>query len=467
MSRSSHPLARRKRARTATAVALAIAAAAILVPAAAHAASRQTKPVLTPGIGMRAQPSVRVRELQRALVRRGYGIGAPGIDGRFGPLTRAAVRRAQSDHHLAPDGVVGPRTLRALRLSATSHRRATSLRPATPTAAATPTATAPPPTAAARAPVRLTAQQSGSATLIVAPLAVLIAGLFALAFVRQRRRYAARLAAYRLRTVTPPQDAGSDEPRVEADERRPPAPAPVPVQAGAPSAGLPRGALVIGYVTGPPAAGRGGDRGPERDVERACKRSGWQLVDIVRDRENGRILERPGLSRALERITEGEASGLVVNDARLLSRSVDFATFVQWFRDAEAALIALDLGLDTSTREGSRVAGALITLNGWAGEWIASRTRRSLADIRPTKGGAPGRLAISERPEVLERIARMREADMAVQDIADALNAEGVPTLFGTEKWWPSSIQSALRYWRAGTAPRLDRLPSPERRAPG
>jgi DNA invertase Pin-like site-specific DNA recombinase len=465
---SSHPFHLRRGAPTKAAVALMIvAAAAIIVPARAHAASGQSKPVLAEGVGMRAHPSVRVRELQRALVRQGYSVGATGVDGRFGPRTRAAVRRAQRRHHLRVDGVVGPRTRTALHLGArpnvaadqrrrppTSRRAATSSRPATPTA------TTPSPTAAAPPQVQLSTSRSSSALLILGPLVALVAGLFALAYVRQRRRDAARIAAYHLKTVVPPglEEADPDEPAVAAAEKRPPAPLPEPAPAS--SSGLVRGALVIGYVTEQPARGRA----PERDIERACQRSGWQLVDIVRDRENGRILERPGLSRALERITEGDAQGLVVNDARLLSRSVDFATLVQWFRDADAALIALDLGLDTSTREGNRVASALITLNGWAGEWIASRTRRSLADIRP-KGEGPGRLAISERPEVLERIASMREDDMSPQEIADQLNDEGVPTLFGTEKWWPSSIHTAMRYRRAGSASRFDQLPSTDRRA--
>ena len=70
---------------------------------------------------------------------------------------------------------------------------------------------------------------------------------------------------------------------------------------------------MIGYVTGP----RAGRAEPERDIERACERSGWQLVDVVRDREDGSILERPALTGALERIIAGHAHGLVVNDARL------------------------------------------------------------------------------------------------------------------------------------------------------
>ena len=481
---SSQRLRLKRGAARTTAVAVVIAACAIVAPAAANAASRHAEALLSTGVGLHHQPSVRVRDLQRALVRDGHSIGRPGVDGRFGPLTRTAVRRAQRKHHLKVDGIAGPRTLRALRVTgaaraatrrrgheATSHRTVTNLRPATADgAAAARTASAPARTASTPAPVPLSTQGSGRSTLIVGSLALLIVALFGVAYIRQRRRYAARLAAYHLETFIPPlpgqavpDQTPPPEHAVKAADDRPTTTA--PVAAPASRSGLQAGALVIGYVTGP-RAGRSEEHPPERDVERACERSGWQLVEVVRDREDGSILERPALTAALERITAGQAHGLVVNDARLLSRSVDFAKFVQLFRDAEAALIALDLGLDTSTPEGSRVASSLITLNGWAGEWIASRTRHSLADIRPN-GGANGRLAISERPEVLERIGRMHEAGMAPEEIADELNEERVPTLFGTQKWWPSSVQTGLRYWRAGSVARLDKLPSPERSATG
>ncbi len=451
------------------------AAAAIIVPAAAHAATRHATTALAEGVGMRAQPSVRVRELQRALVRHGYNVGAAGADGRFGPRTRAAVRRAQHRHHLKVDGVVGPRTRAALSVGArphratgqhrrapTTHRSATNVRPASPIATVpTPAASTPAPTPAAPSPtpVHLSINHSTSPFLILGPLVAIITALFVLVHVRQRRRHQARIAAYHLGTFVPPSLAqdGHEEPvAAAAPEERSPAAAPGPPPRSA--SGFGNGARVIGYVTEQSATGRT----PELDIERACQRSDWQLAEIVCDRENGSILARPGMTRALDRIAKGDAQGLIVSDARLLSRSADFAEFVRWFRDADATLIALDLGLDTSTAEGRRLASALITLNGWAGDWLASRWRNGAA-VSPN-GGGPRRLAISERPEVLARIATMHDDDMAAQEIADQLNEEGVPTLFGTEKWWPSTIQTALRYWRAGSATGRDRLPSNERR---
>jgi DNA invertase Pin-like site-specific DNA recombinase len=316
------------------------------------------------------------------------------------------------------------------------------------------------PAASTPAPVPLSTSSSTSPFVILGPLVVLITALFAFVHMRQRRRHAARIAAYQLGTYIPPslQQAGQEEPVAEATEEQPPAAVPGPPPRS--PSGFGNGARVIGYVTEQSAAT---GRAPELDIERACQRSGWQLAEIVRDRDNGSILERPGMSRALERITKGDAQGLVISDGRLLSRSADFATFVRWFRDADATLIALDLGLDTSTPEGRRLAAALITLNGWAGDWIASRSMHSAA-VAP-KEEEPPRLPMSERPGVFARIARMRDDDMAPQEIADQLNEEGVPTLFGTEKWRPSTIETALRYWRAGSATNVEELPSNERRA--
>ena len=137
-------------------VAVALGAILITKPAAAEAAGGDTTATLAEGVGMKAQPSVRVRRLQLALRRHHFDLGPSGVDGRFGPRTQAAVRRFQKSDGLEVDGVVGPRTRRALRrgTASASHRSRTEQRhrgtptqtaprPATPPTTVRPPATTP------------------------------------------------------------------------------------------------------------------------------------------------------------------------------------------------------------------------------------------------------------------------------------------------------------------------------------
>jgi DNA invertase Pin-like site-specific DNA recombinase len=214
------------------------------------------------------------------------------------------------------------------------------------------------------------------------------------------------------------------------------------------SSRLPPGSAVIGYVTA--AAGAGEDQEGESAlaIQSVCERAGWQLVEVVRDRDTRPSLDRPCLRHALERISSGDAQGLVVRNLQGVTRSiVDLGALMTWFRDAGATLIALDLDLDTSTPEGRHVAATLIALSARDSQRIASGTRRGLEKGRAS-GRPSGRPAVSERPELVERIVAMRAANMTLSAIAQQLNTEGVPTVRGGKKWRPSSIQAALGYQR-------------------
>ena len=217
---------------------------------------------------------------------------------------------------------------------------------------------------------------------------------------------------------------------------------------------------VIGYLALPDPVSADASRHSEL-IEEACAREGWTLLETVRDRERGRILERPGLRYALERIARKRADVLLVGEMRRLSRSiVDLGALMAWFLEIDATLIALDLPIDTSTAGGREVASTLIALADWERERIARRTRRGLAEVR-AHGQPVGRPAVGDDPVLLERIWAMRETSMTLRAIADQLNAEHVPTLRGGAEWRPSSIQTALGYRRPG--PR-DHLPSPRAR---
>ncbi|MGI5195382.1 protein kinase domain-containing protein [Streptomyces sp. CA-288835] len=57
----------------------------------------------------------RVTQVQCMLTKRGYGVGAAGVDGQFGQATLRAVKRFQGAKGLSVDGDVGPNTWAALR----------------------------------------------------------------------------------------------------------------------------------------------------------------------------------------------------------------------------------------------------------------------------------------------------------------------------------------------------------------
>jgi hypothetical protein len=423
---------------TATAV-LAASALLLLIaaPAPAHAAGGHSSHVLKQGTGFHVGPSVRVRSLQRRLVRRGYSVGRKGADGKFGPRTARAVRRFQARHHLKVDGIVGPRTRAALRrTSRTAARRADRTRhaktkssasktkssasrttssaskasqpptttPAVPPVQATQPAPQPQPAPAAQsdpAPLRV---DSGPAwwrsPLFLGLLAALIVAFGAVALARYERR--ARAATYRRARRKQPVlalVAPKPEPVTTSSTGSPMVEPAVVTPVATPPAAVGRYAAhgdVIGYVPGPAGPRASDVAASDRAIERVCERGGWTLVDIVHDPEGGSLDEESGISRALERIVAGEASALVVSDARLLGRSVDLAAVLRRLDDAGAALVAVDLGLDTTTAQGRRVASALVTVSGWgrqrsvataAGERKAPEKWVGRLTLEPSKPG--------------------------------------------------------------------------------
>jgi DNA invertase Pin-like site-specific DNA recombinase len=211
------------------------------------------------------------------------------------------------------------------------------------------------------------------------------------------------------------------------------------------------GTRVIGYCrvsTHEQAANGVGLAAQEAAIRAECDHRGWLLVDLVRDEgASGKSLERPGLRRSLERIAAGEAEGLIVSKLDRLSRSVvDFGTLLEWFMEAEASLVALDLDIDTSTPGGRLVANVFASVAEWEREIIGQRTREGLAAQRAA-GKVTCRPAVADRPELTRRIQRLRERGYTLQAIADRLNRDGVPTLRGAPAWQPSSVRQAAG-WR-------------------
>ena len=204
----------------------------------------------------------------------------------------------------------------------------------------------------------------------------------------------------------------------------------------------------------------------QRAISEACRQRGWELVDVVRDDGvSGKDLNRPGVQNALKRVAVGEVDGLVTSRLDRLSRSlVDAAHLLAWFDRAGAALVAVDLGIDTSTASGRLVASVMASVAEWERTVISSRTREAAA-VRRSRGSKMGREGVrDQRPEIAARIAAERAAGRTWQAIADGLNADGVSTVRGGTRWRVSSVQSAAGYVRPAAPPAASALPALPRR---
>lgn len=202
----------------------------------------------------------------------------------------------------------------------------------------------------------------------------------------------------------------------------------------------------------------------EATIREACEVRGWLLTEFFREKgQSAKSLDRPILRQALERIAAGDATGLVVAKLDRLTRSVgDFAALLDWFSNAEATLLALDLGIDTSTPGGRLVANVFASVAEWEREVIGARTKEGLAAARAA-GGPISRPSVKDDPKLEQRIRRMRGRGMTLQGIADRLNADGVPTRRGGQLWRPSSVQNAAGHHRRPARRRPPDLPPPRR----
>jgi DNA invertase Pin-like site-specific DNA recombinase len=127
-------------------------------------------------------------------------------------------------------------------------------------------------------------------------------------------------------------------------------------------------------------------------IERACSDHGWALAQVVRERRNGNG-HRPGLRFALERLADGGGTRLVACHVRDVGRSPDeLAALLGWCARSGVDLVALDVGLDTGTRDGRLVARALLAPG------KPARLRRLLHRRRGNAPAVDGELAPSSSP---------------------------------------------------------------------
>ena len=175
------------------------------------------------------------------------------------------------------------------------------------------------------------------------------------------------------------------------------------------------------------------------------ERRGWQTVEVLVDEVSAkRGSRRPSFEQARAMLAAGEADVLLATRLDRMSRSVvDFADLMASAQDERWQVVALDLGLDTSTTTGRMVAHILAAVAEAEREVIGQRTSAALIAKR-TRGEHVGRRSTLSL-ELVQRIVAGRAAGQTLQGIANDLTTEGVRTGQGGARWYPSTVRAVLQ----------------------
>lgn len=201
---------------------------------------------------------------------------------------------------------------------------------------------------------------------------------------------------------------------------------------------------VVGYIrvsTAEQADSGAGLAAQAEAIRTAVEGRGWRLVTVCEDAGiSGKSVRRPGLERALRMLDRGEAKALLVAKLDRLSRSiVDFVGLMDRAQRKGWAVVALDLGVDTTTPQGEVIANVMASFAQFERRLIGERTKDALAAKRRqgVKLGRPRSLDDA----TIRRITALREDGMTYKAIAEYLNESDVPTAQGGAQWYPATVR--------------------------
>lgn len=180
-------------------------------------------------------------------------------------------------------------------------------------------------------------------------------------------------------------------------------------------------------------------------VQREAEARGWEIVETCTDVASGKSMKRrPELARALLALSAGHADVLVVAKLDRLSRSMlDFASIVARSQAEGWGIVALDIGVDTSTPNGKLVANIIMAMAEWERELISERTRDALAAVK-ARGTQVGRRSnVSDDTRAL--IRTLHAGGKGYGAIARLLNEAGVATAQGGKQWYPATVKTVLK----------------------
>lgn len=181
----------------------------------------------------------------------------------------------------------------------------------------------------------------------------------------------------------------------------------------------------------------------QRDtIQRYADAHGWDIEWYEDAGLSAKSLDRPQLQAALTRLhsKKRDVDGIVVAKLDRLSRSVvDFASVLERARARGWTLVAIDLGVDTSSPTGELVANLMMSVAQWERRVIGERTSAAMqaAKRRGQRFGFPSALD----PATGDRLMALRTTH-TMAATADALNAEGHTTATGAP-WTVNTVAKA------------------------
>lgn len=180
----------------------------------------------------------------------------------------------------------------------------------------------------------------------------------------------------------------------------------------------------------------------QRAISAEAERRGWIDLRSYTDVASGKSTKRrPQLAAALTELSEGRAHVLVVAKLDRLSRSLlDFAELTTRASREGWSIVALDIGVDTSTVNGELVANIIMALAQWERRIIGQRTKDALGTVR-RRGTKLGRPTVVT-PTAVAVIQAMRSAGASYRQVARTLNDQRLPTAQGGRQWYASTVRA-------------------------
>ena len=184
----------------------------------------------------------------------------------------------------------------------------------------------------------------------------------------------------------------------------------------------------------------------QRDtITRYAEQHGWDVLWYEDAGVSAKSLDRPALQEALIRLhpKKRDVDGLLVAKLDRLSRSVhDFSGLLKLAYARKWSVVAIDLGVDTSTPTGRLVANVMMSVAEWEREIIGARTSAAM-QVAKRQGKQIGRAATPLPATTSERLSTLHAEGLSVARIAHRLNADGITTALGSQ-WYVSTVTTAL-----------------------